>query len=289
MGEYAFKMEQVKKVAILGTGVMGIDIALLFALKGFSVRLWHRRDLCMAQSRLENRLQKYKERNILSATQVDGILRNIVPVQEIKDLADCDLVVESIVENHAEKIQLLNQIAGIAPNAVFTTNTSSLSIGGLAAELPRGVEFAGLHFFNPVLKLELAEIVTCESVTPRTIHLLQEVCARLNKTPVLVKDSPGFIVNRLMACQICQAIRMLEEGAATAEDIDLALKLGLLHPIGPLALADLIGLDVILNILSNIFEKTGDESFRPPEQLKQLVLAGCLGRKTGSGFYDSYL
>jgi 3-hydroxybutyryl-CoA dehydrogenase len=163
-----------------------------------------------------------------------------------------------------------------------------LSVGDLAAELPRGIEFAGLHFFNPVLKLELAEIVTYESVTPGTIRLLQDVCTRLNKTPVLVKDSPGFIVNRLMACQICQAIRMLEEGVATAEDIDLALKLGLLHPIGPLALADLIGLDVMLNILTNIFEKTGDESFRPPMLLLRLVDSGCLGRKSGSGLHPVY-
>lgn len=281
-------MEQVKKVAVLGTGVMGVDIALLFALKGFSVSLWHRKDQDIARNRLEHRIQKYMDRSILSNEQAEVIRKNIVTIHGLSGIADCELVVESIIEDRAEKLKLLNQVAGITPTAVFTTNTSSLSIEDMAAELPEGVSFAGLHFFNPVLRLELVEIVTCKATAPGAIQLLRDVCARLDKMPVLVKDSPGFIVNRLMACQICQAIRMLEKGTASAEDIDSAVKLGLLHPIGPLALADLIGLDVTLNILTNIFQKTGDESFRPPVLLLRLVDSGCLGRKSGAGLHPVY-
>ena len=286
MGEYTFTMESVRKVAVLGSGTMGVDIALLFALKGSSVLLWHRKDRSIARSRLDARILKYKEKNILSAEQIDAVLKNVRFMDDLKEIAGCDLIVESIVEDRSEKIKLLNQVAIIAPKTVITTNTSSLSIEDLASELPESTAFAGMHFFNPVLRLELVEIVTCGATSPVTIQLLRDVCAQLDKIPVLVNDSPGFIVNRLMACQICQAIRMLEEGVASAEDIDSALRLGLLHPIGPLALADLIGLDVVLNILSNIFEKTGDESFRPSTKLRHLVESGCLGRKTGSGLYS---
>jgi 3-hydroxybutyryl-CoA dehydrogenase len=281
-------MEQIKKVAVLGSGVMGIDIALLFATNNFPVLLWHRTDQSIARNRLEARIQKYREKDILSEEQAGTARKITKTTQHLKELADCDLVVESIVEDRFEKSKTLKQIADVAPGAILTTNTSSLSINELAAGLPVASRFAGLHFFNPVLRIELVEIVANSHTSNKVIHVLAQVCAKLGKTAVAVKDSPGFIVNRLMACQVCQAIRMLEEGVASAQDIDTAVKLGLLHPVGPLALADLIGLDVVLNILSNIFEKTGDDSFRPPERLKQLVNSGSLGRKTGSGLYAQY-
>lgn len=266
---------------------MGIDIALLFALKGIPVFLWHRNDCAIAQNRLNLRIQKYCDKEILSDSQIRLAQSNISVVQDVTLLAECQLIVESIAEDYAAKIELLRRVAGAAPTAVVATNTSSLSVEQLATELPACTVFFGLHFFNPVLKIELVEIITCSKSSADGVEFLLRICGLLEKTPVIVRDSPGFVVNRLMACQVCQAIRMLEEGVASVEDIDRAVKLGLLHPIGPLALADLIGLDVILNILNNIFLKTGNEAFTPPRRLKELVEKGCLGRKTGNGFYSS--
>ena len=281
-------MDPIKAIAVLGSGVMGVDIALLFAIHKYRVILWHRKDCAIAKDRLVARIEKYKEREILSGAEAKRALCNIDTTRDLAQLFGCDLAVESISECRDEKLKLLRTVCDIKPGLRMVTNTSSLSIEEMAGALPPDAVFAGMHYFNPVLKMELVEIVGCSRTPQAFISELIAVCSKLNKTGVVLKDAPGFIVNRLMVVQISQAIRVYEEGIASVEDIDKAVKAGLAHPIGPLALADLIGLDVVLNILKNIYQKTGNRCFSPPEKLEELVAAGHLGRKTGCGFYAKY-
>lgn len=286
MGEYVDKMDAIRKIAILGTGSMGVDLGLLAVLNGFDVILWHRKDSRVALDRLTARIEKYVAKDILSASDREMAMSRITVSNQLEDLSDVNLVIEAIAEDFTEKSLLLNRVSQIVPKTcIVVSNTSSLSIGALAGRTRDSGRFAGLHFFNPALRMELVEVVSGPETTEGSIRMLSAFCEVLGKTPVRVKDSPGFIVNRLMAGQINQAIRMLEQDVASAEDIDRAVKLGLLHPMGPLALADLIGLDVMLGILNTLFEQTGDAAFESSAYLNSKVEAGLLGRKTGRGFY----
>ena len=286
MGQCVNKMDEIKTVAILGAGSMGVDLALLSALHGFHVVLWHRKNHQIAYDRLINRLEKYIDKEILTPIERQFAIDRITTSSELYDLSNTDLIIETIVEDLTEKSILLNRVSQVVSDTcIIVSNTSSLSIEDLANHTRRPEHFAGLHFFNPTLKMELVEIVACSKTSPKTITTLRRVATRMKKTAVTVKDSPGFIVNRLMTCQMREAILLLEQGVASPEDIDLAVKLGLAHPIGPLALADLIGLDVMMSIFKSLHKGTGSPSYKPPQKLMELVSNGWLGRKTGKGFF----
>lgn len=286
MGQCFDKMDEIKTIAILGTGSMGVDLGVLSALHGFDVILWHRTDHQIAYDRLITRLEKYTAKEILTLSDKQTVLDRIAVTSRLEDLSDTDLVIETIAEDLTEKSMLLNRVALIiSDTCIVVSNTSSLSIEDLASHSRNPDRFAGLHFFNPALKMELVEIVACSKTSSKTIIALRKAVSRMGKTAVEVKDSPGFIVNRLMACQMREAILLAEQGVASPEDIDVAVKLGLAHPIGPLALADLIGLDVMLSIFEALDSGTESSSYAPPQNLMGLVAKGWLGRKTGQGFF----
>ena len=279
-------MDSIKTIAILGTGSLGIDLGLLAALHDFNVILWHRKDANVAQDRLDVRLEKYVKKGILTMLDQEKAIDRIGVTSRLQDLSSVDMAIETIAEDFTEKSRLLSKVSHIvSKDCIITSNTSSLSIEDLAGSVDFPRRFAGLHFFNPALKMELVEIVAGSETAGETIASLGELAACLGKTSVQVNDAPGFIVNRLMACQMREAILLAEQGVASPEDIDVAVKLGLAHPIGPLALADLIGLDVMLAIFKTLYKGTRSSSFEPPKQLEQMVSDGVLGRKTGRGFF----
>ncbi len=286
MGKCIDKMDSIKNIAILGTGSMGIDLGLLAALNGFNVILWHRKDSQIAMSRLANRLEKYVAKEILTVSDRETALDRIGTTSQLQDISNVDMVIETIAEDLAEKSMLLDRVSHVvSEKCIVTSNTSSLSVEELASHVGAPRRFAGLHFFNPALKMELIEIVAGVNTSEETVTALRHVATRMGKTAVQVNDAPGFIVNRLMACQVREAMLLVEQGVASPDDVDVAVKLGLAHPIGPLALADLIGLDVMLAIFEALHKGTGSPSFEPPQQLIKMVSEGVLGRKTKQGFF----
>jgi 3-hydroxybutyryl-CoA dehydrogenase len=287
MGEHVVEVESIIKIAILGTGSMGIDLGLLSALHGFDVILWHRRDSQVAHDRLMIRIEKYLAKGILTETDRETALGRIHITSRLEELSVSDLVIETIAEDFGQKSQLLNRVGCvISDKCILVSNTSSLSIEALATCSGVPLRFAGLHFFNPALKMQLVEIVASSKTSAETLVALKAVVDQMGKTAVQLKDAPGFIVNRLMACQIREAILLVEQGVASPADVDTAVKLGLAHPIGPLALADLIGLDVMLAIFTALFRESNSPSFEPPRLLDKMVSEDLLGRKTGKGFFQ---
>lgn len=280
-------MANIKKVAVLGSGTMGVDLAILCSKANLDVFLWHRNDTAIAEKRLKERIKKYESRGILSTEAIKRIETNTKCIDTFTPLADTDLIIECIAENIDAKERLFRQLAESAlPNSLITTNTSSFSVERLAKMLPKNYRFAGLHFFNPALRMDLVEIVSCSRTDFVMQTQLSDFCTFLNKTAVHTKDTPGFIINRLMVCQLNQAIKMVEQDISSSTDIDHAVKMGLLHPLGPLQLADLVGLDVLLSMLKSIYDMSGDSAYEPPELLLKMVRDGKLGRKTGEGFYS---
>jgi 3-hydroxybutyryl-CoA dehydrogenase len=265
---------------------MGVDIALLFAQHGFEVMLWHHSCADTALQRLNDRLNRYVAKEVFS-TETAQALRDVIQVTHHDECAaSCDLVVESIVENYETKAALLTMFDRLMSSEnILVTNTSSFSINRLGRELTQAGRFAGLHFFNPATKMDLVEIVAGEGTSSETLECLRKLAGGIGKTAVSVKDVPGFIVNRLLMIQINSAIQLLEAGAATAEDIDQAIVSGLGHKKGPLSLADFIGLDVVRDILTSIYEATNDSSYKPPALLTQMVDKRQMGRKSGVGFF----
>lgn len=276
----------IQRVSILGSGTMGIDIALLFAQCNFDVLLWHRACADMARQRLINRLERYIEKEVFSA-ETAAVLRNAIQVTDCNErAAEADLIIESVVENEVAKEAVLVRFSNLMrQGSILVTNTSSFSVDRLAQAMDKKKEFAGLHFFNPATKMDLVEIVAGTNTATETVIRLQMLAERLGKTAVIVKDVPGFIVNRLLMIQINSAICLLETGAATAEDIDQAMVSGLGHKKGPLALADFIGLDVVNNILTSIYTATNEVAYRPSRLLAQMIDWQQLGRKSGGGFF----
>ena len=204
----------------------------------------------------------------------------------LTDLAACDYVIEAATENEALKVKILKDLdAALKPETIIATNTSSISITQLAAATKRPDRFVGMHFFNPVPMMALVELIRGLATSDATIATAQELAKALGKTPITVKNSPGFVVNRILCPMINEAIFCLQEGLATAEDIDAGMKLGTNQPIGPLALADMIGLDIMIAVMNVFYEGFNDPKYRPAPLLKEMVAAGYLGRKTGRGFY----
>ncbi len=279
----------INKVGIVGAGTMGNGIAQAFSVAGINVTMTDISDSAIQRglSTISGSLDRLIKKDKLTAEQKAAALALIATSTDTASLGDCDLIVEAATENEALKIKIFRQLDELAkPDAILASNTSSISITKLAAATGRPQQVIGLHFFNPVPMMALVEIISGLQTGDSTQKAVEEVAQRIGKTPVKVKNSPGFAVNRMLCPMINEAIFALSEGLATASEIDDAMKLGANHPIGPLALCDLIGLDVEVAIMQVLFEGFNDPKYRPAPLLIEMVEAGYLGRKTGRGFFE---
>ncbi len=277
----------VERIAVIGAGTMGAGIAQSAAQSGFQTVLVSR-DAARVEARFEElkkSMGRAVEKGRLQKAEMEAALKNLRTSPHLADAAEADLVIESIVEDKGVKRKLFGELDRLCPDkTLFASNTSSLSITELASATRRPDRFAGMHFFNPVPVLKLVEVVRGSSTSDATIQAVIQVCEKMGKSPIVVKDVAGFAVNRLLFLFMNEAMEALMEGVSTAEEVDKACRLGLNHPMGPLELADLVGLDVTLSIMESLHAEHG-ERFRPCPLLKNLVRAGYLGRKTGRGFY----
>ena len=274
------------KVAIFGAGTMGSGIAQVFAAKGHTA-LMYASSVASAQKhkdKLAASLQKRVEKGKMEQAAADALMANVL-VEEKSACADADLIIECVKEDMATKKALLTELDGMCkPEAIFASNTSSLSITEMANGLSHPV--IGMHFFNPVPSMKLVEIIRGAKTTQETFDVIWNLSKEIGKEPVEVNEAPGFVVNKILIPMINEAADLLYTGVASAEGIDTAMKLGANHPMGPLALGDLIGLDVCLAIMETLYNETGDPKYRASLLLRKKVRAGELGRKTGKGFFD---
>jgi 3-hydroxybutyryl-CoA dehydrogenase len=280
---------KIRKVGVLGLGLMGSGIAEVAARAGYDtvVREVSEELVQKGMDRVQASLGKAVEKGKLQAEARDQALGRLSGTVELASFADCDLVIEAIVENVEEKrrtFAALDQV--VKEGAVFASNTSSLTITQIATATRRPDRFVGLHFFNPVPVMKLVEVVRTILTSQETFDAAFEFARGLGKEPVAARDTSGFIVNRLLVPYILDAIRALEEGVGSVEDIDKAMQLGCGYPMGPFSLLDFVGLDTTYFIANIMFEEYREKRFAPPPLLKQMVLAGRLGRKSGRGFYD---
>jgi 3-hydroxybutyryl-CoA dehydrogenase len=283
--------EEVLRIAVVGSGVMGSGIAEVCARAGLDVIVLEASAelLSKGRDRIERSTAAAVERGRLQADERDAALLRVVGTTRLEELAPADLVLEAATEDVSIKTDLFARLDGVMrDDVVFGSNTSSIPIATLGAATARPDRVVGMHWFNPVPVMELIEIVPAITTSEETIAFARAFGERMGKRTVRSGDRAGFIVNTLLIPYLNDAIRMLEERFATAEDIDTAIHLGLNHPMGPLRLADLIGLDTCLNIAEILYQEFRDPRFAPPPMLRRMVTAGRLGRKTGSGFYDDY-
>lgn len=279
---------EIKNVSVIGAGTMGNGIAHVFALNGFHISLVDINGdiLRKAVGNITANLDRQLKKGLITEEERENTLKNIHPVAEIKNTPpDSDLIIEAIYENKDAKLKIfhdLNETTG--KETIFASNTSSISITELSA-VSRPEKFIGMHFMNPVPVMKLVEIIRGYSTSDETFNTIRDLSIKLDKTPVEVFDYPGFISNRILMPMINEAIFALMEGVASRDDIDTVMKLGMNHPMGPLTLADFIGLDVCLAIMEVLYNGFNDSKYRPCPLLKKMVAAGKLGRKTGEGFY----
>ncbi|HAD36830.1 MAG TPA: 3-hydroxybutyryl-CoA dehydrogenase [Gammaproteobacteria bacterium] len=280
---------KISNIGIVGAGTMGSGISQVAALTDHDIVM---QDVSEEATRrglgaINKSLQRLVDREKITADAKDTAIGKIKTTTDLSDLADCDLVIEAATENMALKLSLFEQIDKVSrPETIIASNTSSLSLTKLASVSGRPDKVIGMHFFNPVPMMALVEIIRALQTSDDTFTRVDELTRELGKTPVSVKDSPGFVVNRMLVPMINEAVFILYEGLASADEIDAAMKLGAGHPMGPLALADMIGIDVCLYVMNILLEEFGDSKFRPCPLLKQMVDAGYLGKKSGKGFFD---
>jgi 3-hydroxybutyryl-CoA dehydrogenase len=280
----------IERVFVAGAGLMGHGIAQVHAAIGKRVALYEP-DLTRAEAgreRIAGNLQRAIDKGRLTADERSAVLARIEPTADLGAVADADLVIEAVFEDAAVKTALWAELDERAPvNAIFATNTSSISIGQLAnaVSAERRTRFVGMHFFSPVPVMPLVELIRSDATADATVDAIRELSAELGKQVIVSADKPGFIVNRILMPFLAEAMRAYEEGLGTAEDIDAGARVGLNHPMGPLELADFIGLDVCLGVMRVLEEGLGLDHMRPPKVLVELVEAGHLGQKTGQGFH----
>jgi 3-hydroxybutyryl-CoA dehydrogenase len=279
----------IDKIAVIGAGTMGHGIAQIAAQAGYRVVLEDVSEEFVerGRGRIQENLQKGVERGKLSSEDLQAALSRIQLSTDLKEAAaDADLVIEAVIEKLDAKQALFAELDGLCKaSAILATNTSSLSVSAIASATRRPERVIGLHFFNPVHIMKLLEIIVGDQTSPQTLAAALEVASRIGKEAITVKDTPGFATSRLGIALGLEAIRMFEQGVASAEDIDKAMVLGYNHPMGPLRLTDLVGLDIRLNIADYLFAELGSEVFRAPEILRRKVAEGKLGKKSGEGFY----
>lgn len=283
------KPEDVRKVAVIGCGIMGSGIAEVCAKAGLDVVSIEVDDQAVARGRkrIERSLQTAVERGKLSAEDHDGIAARIQSSTDLGAAADADLVIEAVTENLEVKLETFQTLDKVTrPEVILATNTSSLPVVQLATMTSRPDKVVGMHFFNPPPVMKLLELVRALTTSDETLAFAKGFAERVGKTTVLSKDRAGFIVNMLLIPYLNGAVRMFEEGFASAEDIDTAIKLGLGHPMGPLELLDFIGLDTAVFVSEVLWDEFRDPDYGPPTLLKRMVQAGYMGRKSGKGFYD---
>ena len=279
----------IKLVGVVGCGIMGSGIAQVCASHGHDVTVLEvdQQRLDQGLAAIKGRLARDVDRGRLTQERYERALRRLKGTTDIQDLSGCDLVIEAIVEDVPTKEHLFTELGSVCKaEAILASNTSSLSLSTLAAASDRPESVIGLHFFNPPTILRLVEVISSESTSEAATDAAMAFCDSIDRLTVRVRDTPGFIVNRLLVPFIFDAIRMVESGTATAEDIDQACKVGLSHAMGPLATADLIGLDTLIHISESMFEEYGEPRFKAPTILRRMVSLGHLGRKSGRGFFE---
>ena len=281
-------MSQIERVGVIGAGTMGNGIALVCAMAGLQAVMVDVSATAVSRglSSITGSLDRLLKKEKITAADKDAALERIEGTTDYDALKPCDLIIEAATENENLKVEILKRVDALArPGVILATNTSSISITSLAAATSRADKVVGMHFFNPVPVMSLVEVIRGLLTDDATVATAEALAKRLGKTAIVVKNSPGFVVNRILCPMINEAVFALQEGLASAEDIDNGMKLGCSHPIGPLALADMVGLDVMLAVMEVFHRDFNDPKYRPALLLKEMVAAGHLGRKSGRGFY----
>lgn len=283
------RVSEIMKIAVVGSGIMGAGIAQILALSSYKVVVYDidAMNLEKGKARIFSGLKRMLDKQLIAADEMSTIVRSIDFTTELIKLSEMDIVIEAASENMSVKKRIFKDLEKVCKaDTILATNTSSLSVSEIASVTEKPNRVIGMHFFNPVPVMKAVEIIKGYNTDCETEKQIIQVCKQINKIPISVIENPGFVVNRLLIPMINEAIGILAEAGASMEDIDNAMKYGANHPIGPLALADLIGNDTVLSIMETLYAEFGDSKYRPHPLLKKMVRSGLLGKKSGRGFYD---